>query len=190
MNILTATLWKFRQNEERFQRNTLHTKFVINMLFKNLLAITTVLVLWRISLFFLRYCTPLPCCGYDILKNDCGSDVRLIKHLSSWFVWCMDTEMAHTVIRDLHLRTFGLSFCCSRCRPCMLDNVCSVFRGKMAFAQKVQHSRCIPEVFIFLSLTLDPRSVPPAKNIYFLLTARTGKTNLHHFVKSKRSLEN
>lgn len=126
MNILTATLRKFRQYEERFQRSTLHKNFVINMLFKNLLAVTTVLVLWWISLFFLLYCIPLPCCGYDVLKNDCRCEARLIKHLSSWFLWCMDTEMAHAVMRDLYLGTFGLSFCCSRCRPCMLDNVCSL----------------------------------------------------------------
>lgn len=131
-----------------FRGNRLHKNFVINMLFKEPSSHHHCIgALMNFCLFFLRYCIPLPCCGYDVLKNDCGCEAHLIKHLSSWFWWCMDVEMAHTVMWDLHLGTFGLSFCCSRCRPCVLDNVCSLsFEERWLLLKKFSiqdvHQRC------------------------------------------------
>lgn len=107
-------------SEEHAQNNNIYIPPYNNILYHHCLGALT-----DFCLFFLFYCIPLPC-SYGILKNDCRYEPHLIRHLSSWFLWCMDTEIAHTVIRDLHLGTFGLSFSCSRCRPCMLDNVCSL----------------------------------------------------------------
>lgn len=175
-------------SEEHAQNNNIQYIYHHIIIF----YITTVLVLWQISVFFFSFIAFLSLAvAMASLKKYCRCEPRLIRHLSSWFLWCMDTEIAHTVVRDLHLGTFGLSFSCSRCRPCMLDNVCSLsFEEIWLLLKKVQHSRCAPEVFIFPSLTLDPCSVTAAKNIYFPLTLRTSKTNLHRFVKSRRSSEN